>query len=263
MTTLTRSLHPRRWGSAAPVAGLALLAVAVGPLASRPAAQVPGVRVPGEALGVVTALGGSYIGVSVSDLRPGDEASQGVRVGTVRDDGPAAAAGIQDGDLIVEFDGERVRSARQLSRLVDETPPGREVPLTVARGGARVALAVTPEAGSGVTTAVHGYLPDLTMPDIDRFQWEPRLRWSRPRLGVQAMPLVPQLADYFGVEGGVLVASVEDGSAAAAAGLRAGDVITAVGGQAVNDLAGLRQRGRRGRLAADGHPCSSTAAAQR
>ena len=64
-------------------------------------------------------------------------------------------------------------------------------------------------------------------------------RPGRARLGVVAQPLSPQLAEYFGTKGGVLVATVRDDSPAARAGLRAGDVITAVHGQKVESPADL------------------------
>jgi C-terminal processing protease CtpA/Prc len=79
--------------------------------------------------------GGGYLGVSLADLDAAD--AKGVRVREVVDDSPAAKAGLQDDDVIVSFDGETVRSAAQLSRMVRETPAGRSVALGYTRGGAR------------------------------------------------------------------------------------------------------------------------------
>jgi membrane-associated protease RseP (regulator of RpoE activity) len=62
------------------------------------------------------------------------------------------------------------------------------------------------------------------------------------RLGITVDDLSAQLAEYFGTKEGVLVTSVQDGSAGAKAGLRAGDVITSVNGSAVDDPADLRRR---------------------
>src|SRR5690606_10532373 len=80
---------------------------------------------------------GSQLGVTVRDLSPSDAAAStgGVRIDDVQEDGPAARAGVQPGDIIVEFDGERVRSARQLTRLVRETPEGRAVEMALMRDG--------------------------------------------------------------------------------------------------------------------------------
>ena len=67
---------------------------------------------------------GSSIGVTVRD-QTGD--APGVVIDSVREDTPATRAGLQKGDVVVEFDGERARSAQQFTRLVRETAPGRSV----------------------------------------------------------------------------------------------------------------------------------------
>ncbi|MGD9903562.1 MAG: PDZ domain-containing protein [Vicinamibacterales bacterium] len=193
---------------------------------------------------------GSQIGVMVSD--PDDAATQGVRIDGVDAGSPAETAGAREGDLVVEFDGERVRSARQLSRLVQETPDGRTVTMTLSRDGSRQSVQVTPEAAAGTAAwtmdlepglraelerGLRGLreLPDRGGPRFDfRFDGVPGLPGSRARLGVQVETLTDQLAEYFGVKGGgVLVSSVTADSPAAAAGLKAGDVITAVNGTAI------------------------------
>ena len=194
---------------------------------------------------------GAQIGVSIRDLEAGASAAAGAQVESVRDESPAAKAGIKDGDVITEFDGERVRSARQLSRLVTETPAGRTVPLKVARDGRQIDLQVTPEPAtmmSGAFEAPHvriERMPEFRFegPALERFLPGPGERawsWSdhsgaggRGRLGVGIQSLTPQLAEYFGAKEGVLVTTVQDDSPAAQAGLKAGDVITAVDGKAV------------------------------
>ena len=91
-------------------------------------------------------MGGVRIGVSVANLDDEQaKAMTGVVVTGVNEDGPAAKAGVQEKDVIVEFDGEKVRSAAQLSRLVNETPPGRTVKMAATREGKRLDLQVTPE----------------------------------------------------------------------------------------------------------------------
>ena len=181
---------------------------------------------------------GSRIVVSVQDITSasGETPDEGAAVVTVHDDSPAAAAGLQAGDVVVGFDDERVRGARQLSRLVRETPAGREVEAVVVRNGQRVRFHVTPEAGRGVMQTIREYVPELGhfVPDFD-------VRRHGPRLGVEVSELSPQLAAYFGVEGGVLVTAVEAGSVADTATLRAGDVILAIGDEPVDDLRSLRR----------------------
>ncbi len=214
--------------------------------------------------------GGSQLGVMVSD---GDEAARsGVRIDVVHEGGAAAKAGAKEGDLVVDFDGERVRSARQLTRLVQESPSGRAVKMTVLRGGAKQTLDVTPfEAPSPFPWNDRGGDPqgelredierdvrrglrgrEMAPPAFDfRFDGPPGLlptpahpalplMAGRGRLGAQVEPLSEQLAGYFGAaSGGVLVSSVAKDSAAEKAGLRAGDVITSVNGTDVREAGAL------------------------
>lgn len=206
---------------------------------------------------------GSQIGVMVSD--PEGQAAGGVRIDGVEEDSSAAKAGVQEGDVVVEFDGERVRSARQLTRLVQETAEGRTVKMTVTRGAARQTLDITPEASASaawnvqvepefraeIERGLRGWRerPDRGGPMFDfGFDGMPGMGGSRGRLGVQVETLSDQLADYFGVKGGgVLVSSVTADSPAQKAGLKAGDVITAVNGTAVRDAGELvEELGERG-----------------
>jgi serine protease Do len=194
---------------------------------------------------------GSQIGVTARDLEP-DEADRlklagGVFIETVRPDSPAAKAGLQASDVVIEFDGERVRSLRQFTRLVAETPPDRAVRTTVVRDGRQSELSVTPVAGGFDITfdgrrlreGIEGLtarIPDFNF-DLD-FDSGPGAA-SRARLGVTVQELTPDLAAYFGAADGLLVAAVVENSPAFRAGLKAGDVIASVNGRSVgstNDL---------------------------
>jgi serine protease Do len=206
---------------------------------------------------------GSRLGVMVEDLtaeqlRSAGGVTNGVRIGEVDRDGAAEKAGLREGDLVVEYDGERVRSARQFSRLVQETPDGRTVTMAVQRGGQRQTMEVTPE--SGTMTRGFDIDGDRIRRDVERglrdldhlpyfkfdgpvfdFEGGWPLMAPRARLGVQLDTLSPQLADYFGVkDGGVLVTGVTAGSAAEKAGLKAGDVIVSVDGDRVRDVGDLQ-----------------------
>ena len=193
--------------------------------------------------------GGSRIGLSIEDVADNDAADEGAVVRDVRPGSPAASAGFAEGDIMVEFDGERVRSARHLTRLVQDTPAGRTVGTVVMRDGRRVELEVTPEPASFDMAAVVGRVGERldnytrVLPDAGRnFAYDFRTRLGPVRLGVNVQELSPQLADFFGVDDGVLVSSVDEVSAAADAGLQAGDVITSVDGRSVADSANLRRR---------------------
>ena len=109
------------------------------------------------------------IGVRIADLE-GDAAQNmsGAVVSDVRDDSPAAKAGVAKGDIVIEFDGERVRSARHLSRIVGETPAGQSVKMVVQREGRRVDLQITPEAG--LARADHSSFPADAEPPRVRVQ---------------------------------------------------------------------------------------------
>lgn len=181
---------------------------------------------------------GAELGVRVTDASAG-----GVQIEDVQPGSAAEKAGLKRGDLVVEFDGERVRSGRQFGRLVQETPPGRSVKATIVRDGKREELQVTPAEGR----------ERFALRDLDRLRDLPfTFDMNVPgigtsaRLGVEVDELTPQLAEYFGAKkGGVLVTTVADGSAASRAGLKAGDVIASIDGAAVasrNDLVrGLRK----------------------
>lgn len=213
--------------------------------------------------------GGGRLGVTVRDVndddaKKGRSSGSGVVIEEVSRESAAEKAGFKAGDVVVEFDGERVRSARQFTRLVQETPAGRSVNATVLRDGQKTTLTVAPREsdafeplrnlevwrnfGDNFRYAVPARpavpprpAPPAApraplMPDFESFV----LR-AGTALGVTVSTLSPQLADHFGVKDGVLVSSVSDNSAAAKAGVKAGDVITAVNGSRVNDSGDIRR----------------------
>jgi serine protease Do len=186
---------------------------------------------------------GSQLGVTVKDVER-DKTDEGAAVEEVRHGSPAERAGFKKGDVIVQFDGERVRGARQLSRLVEETVPGRSVKATVIREGRRTDLTVAPEAdrhsqlwidGNRIREDVEGLTERLPRD----FEFDFDTRGPGRRLGVSVLELTPQLAAYFAASGGVLVAQVDEGSAASRAGLKSGDVITSVNGEPVKSRGDL------------------------
>jgi serine protease Do len=205
---------------------------------------------------------GSSIGVSIADP-PADTAGKGddeggVRITAVAEDSPAARAGLRAEDVVVEFDGERIRSARQFARIVRETRPDRPVRMAYLRGGSRNTAEITPvrralgelgDLGARISRQVEQGLRALPRDFNFDFDFDgpgDRLRVVRGgRLGASLTPLTPQLAQYFGVSDGLLVASVDTDSSAAKAGLKAGDVITAVGGRDVRSAAEVTRELRR------------------
>jgi serine protease Do len=240
------------------------LALAVGGAVSLLSAQ-DRVEPQRERGGLMTLARGAQLGVMVSDVDPKATAA-GVRIDDVTPASPAAKAGLREGDIVVEYDGERVRSARQFTRLVQETPDGRTVTIAVMRNGQRQTVDATPEAGrmqwsfgidgDRLRNEIERGLRDFHVePPAFDFRYDDRggrrfeyrfpdgvlpLLGSRPRLGVSVQSLTPELEQYFGAKnGGVLVSSVAPDSPASKAGMKAGDVITSINGHAVRDSGGL------------------------
>lgn len=193
-----------------------------------------------------------YLGISIADI-DADRAKmlklneeRGVEIKAVRQGSPADAAGLQPGDVLLAYNGEDVLSAEQLSRLVRETPPGRKIKLQFWRDGeiqrTVVAVAESPNMPEFMTG-----MPMQNWPGIVDVVPRPWMVWSCSVLGIDFERVDSQLADYFGVKGGVLVRSVGHGSPAERAGIKAGDVIFSIAQQPLlteHDFsAALRHRG--------------------
>lgn len=186
---------------------------------------------------VVQRQGTSYLGIGALDISPERakalnlKEERGVEVDHVEDEGPAAKAGMKQGDVVLEYNGEKVEGTEQFIRMVRETPSGRQVKVLVWRNGASQTLTIT--VGARKNTLIETPAGPVTVPmppippiEIPRFE----MSWQTPLLGIEGESLgaQAQLADFFGVKDGVLVKSVVKNSAAEKAGLKAGDVIVKV-----------------------------------
>ena len=210
---------------------------------------------------------GSYLGVQTSEItrenfgKFGLREVRGVAVDKVIDGSPAAAAGIQAGDVIVRFEGNEVSSSRKLTRLLNEVAPDHTAKIVVIRGGSEKEIPVTVakrpmpkfEQGDFKFDFPHDFkfdmpkldlqLPDFknlpefknlpNMPDFQGgdFVWQ-HLGGGR-QIGIGVTPLTKQLADHFSVESGAMINSVREDSPAAKAGLKAGDIVVEVDGKPV------------------------------
>lgn len=228
-------------------AGLLLVALSVTPTFGAAAPwQSDRAKRAGNPL-IITALGSegkprSFLGVGVQEVdaerarERNLSEERGVEITSVVDDSAADKAGLEKGDVVLEYNGQRVEGVEQFVRLVKETPSGRQVALRVSRDGSVETLTATIGVCEKCGYSFGGWgekvirIPDVKMPDI-RIPDIPRrfTTWRSPRLGIEAESLKSQLAVYFGVEEGVLVRSVINNSAAEEAGLKAGDVIVKVG----------------------------------
>ena len=180
--------------------------------------------------------GVTYLGVSLAEVTA-DRARElklkepyGVEISRVEEGSPAEKAGLKTGDVVLEYNGQRVEGMEQFGRLVRETPAGREVKLLVSRAGTTQTIMAT--LGTRKARTLGGNLfpgvqiPEIHLPDIPQVF----TTWRSPMLGIEAESLGSQLAAYFGVKDGVLVRSVINDSAAEKAGIKAGDVITKIDG---------------------------------
>ena len=194
---------------------------------------------------VVISRSGSYLGIGGIDI---DEErakalnlkeTRGVEIKSVDANSPAAKAGLKDGDVVLDYNGQPVAGIEQFARLVRETPAGREVHLSVWRGGAMQTIAATIATRPG-SVSIHGdgdayaftvppippIPPIPPMPPLDLPS--PNMTWRSSALGIETESLTTQLAEFFGVKEGVLVRTVTKNSAAEKAGIKAGDIIVKV-----------------------------------
>ncbi|HWY21110.1 MAG TPA: PDZ domain-containing protein [Candidatus Acidoferrum sp.] len=197
----------------------------------------------------------SYLGVDIVDIssdRLGAlklKEEQGVEVTMVDQDAPAGKAGIKEHDVILTMNGTAIESKSQLQRMIHETPAGRVISLGLSRDGQPLTIKVQLadrrnefshmkmkdgdwDKNFKVEIPPIPNLPDFDVPNIGVV-----VVHSSMRSGLMVENLTPQLGEFFGAKNGngVLVRSVEKGSRADKAGLRAGDVITRVGDQPVHD----------------------------
>ncbi len=198
--------------------------------------------------------GRSYLGVDIKDVTA-DRLSalklkeeRGVEITMVDADAPAGKAGLREHDVILEFGGTAVESEEQLRRLIRETPPGRTVAVGISRDGTPMKINVQLADHS---TVVAQSFPRVEVPSLQPLQ-DLRNRMDIPGyaiqiqtyssvLGAQTENLTRQLGEYFGVKDGegILIRSVEKGSVAEKAGLKAGDVIVRADNEKLNDRSDL------------------------
>jgi len=194
---------------------------------------------------------------------------RGVGITQVVKDSPAEKAGLKKDDVILRFEGDSVTSVRKLNRLVSEVAPDQSVRLGISRGGSEQEVSVTIGKRDHSLNAFNrleglqgmegfkglglqkldgleglGDLKNFKVPEGNVWKWEGQgpgndsfvyALGNNRRMGVSTVQLTKQLADYFGIADGkgVLVTSVSDGSPAAKAGFKAGDVITTVDGDTI------------------------------
>jgi serine protease Do len=205
--------------------------------------------------------GPSWLGVETQEVTAENAkelklpAERGVVVADVTKDSPAAKAGLKEKDVITEVNGQRVEGAAQFRRMIHEIPAGRTAQLTVWRDGRAQTLSATlgkaeerHDKWMGATPGTFAFrMPEVQipeMPSMDLSEGMGMVMAGRPRLGIDAEDIGGQLGSFFGAPDGegILVRSVNSGSAAEKAGMKAGDVITSFNGERVRSLGDLRQK---------------------
>ncbi|HDR28258.1 DegQ family serine endoprotease [Rhodovulum sp.] len=181
-----------------------------------------------------------WLGVRIQDVTPdmaealGLEEARGALVTDVPE-GPAAEAGMEQGDVILSFDGVTVDDTRGLVRQVGNTAVGKTVKLTVFRGGETETLDVT----LGRRETAEGAVPAVASPDTPD---EPD---TREMLGMTLAPLTDALREQLELGAaaeGLVIQDIDETGEAYEKGLRAGDLITEAGQRKVLTIADLEAR---------------------
>lgn len=177
-----------------------------------------------------------WLGVSIQDVtskiakQKKLKTRDGAYITEVLEDSPAESAGLERGDVIVEFGGKAVLDAEELTEAVRKTAPGTKTNVVAIRNAERKTFHLT--TGKMPRSRAFAFrAPRIHAPIIRMFR-------GGHSLGLTLHELKPQLGEYFGVpEGeGILVEEVKSKGAGEKAGFKAGDVILKIGKRAVNDM---------------------------
>jgi membrane-associated protease RseP (regulator of RpoE activity) len=197
-----------------------------------------------------------YLGVLVSDVDP-DTANKlklkdvrGAVITLIDHDAPAGQIGLHVNDVVVSVNGQAVEGAEQFGRMMREIPAGHKVELAISRDGAPQTITVqlvdrkkmehdvwnkmnNPDAFPPPPSGM-GLLPGggdgLALGHVSPFG-------SSLNVGALVEPLTSQMADYLGVQSGIMVKQVTRKSEAANAGLRAFDIVLKVGNDNIQTTA--------------------------
>ena len=190
-------------------------------------------RVVESAVGGDTAVSRAWLGASTSAVTAAEAARlnmdrpRGVIVNSVYRGGPAAEAGIRQGDVITAVGGQAIEDVSSLNFRIGTIRPGEQVELTLLRGGAERTVRARVETPPG----------DPTPQTVT-------IGGRNPFSGAVVADLSPALADQIGADpmaGGVILTGVSGRSYAAAAGFRPGDILRTLNGEQIGSTAELQQ----------------------
>jgi C-terminal processing protease CtpA/Prc len=194
-----------------------------------------------------------YLGVDVADV-DADKAQalklkevRGAIITLIDHDAPAGQIGLKVNDVVLALNGQNIEGAEQLRRILREIPPGRKISLEISRDGNIQTLAVQlvdrkameHDVWSRLGMNADGVAPSAPAPamgivaggdaPLPASGFHMPLFTSTLNVGAMVEPLTSQMAEYFGVPGGLMVKQVSKKSEAAIAGFKAFDVILKVG----------------------------------
>ena len=169
-----------------------------------------------------------WLGVSIQPLTAelaksfNAKDTKGVLISDVIGESPAAKAGLKPGDILLEFDGKKVEAPADLQRTVGLAQPGQEAKMKVWR-----------DQGEKTIDIKIGEAPD------DKETPARPSRVAPSTLGLEVRPITPEIARQLNLKSndGVIVARVDEGSAAGDAGVQRGDVIREINRQKVRSMA--------------------------
>jgi serine protease Do len=172
-----------------------------------------------------------WLGVTIQAMNPELAKSfnlkdnKGALVAQVSPGGPAEKAGLEQGDILLEFDGKKISEANDLPRIVAETAVGKSVTIKLVREGKNLERSVKVAELNDKAESAQGPSPHNS-------------------LGIMVQDLSPEMARELGLKKttGVVITAVEPGSPAAEAGLQSGDVIREVGRKAVHSAEDFIQK---------------------
>ncbi len=168
------------------------------------------------------------LGIQVQNVTPelaksfGLSEAKGALVAEVNSGSPAEKAGIQRGDIITEFNGHPIHEMNELPRLVADTAPGTKATVKVLREGKEKTFQVT--------------ITELTEEERQSAQAKEEGGGEETPLGLLVKNIDPNLAKRFRLRDnkGAVVVGVEQGSPAADAGIKPGDILLEIDGQVIS-----------------------------
>ena len=176
-----------------------------------------------------------WLGVSIQPLNDdiaeglGLKSTDGVLIAEINEDGPAKAAGMKAGDVILDVNGKAIREMKELPRLIADIRPGTKSDIKIWRDGAHQSLSV--KIG--------------TLPDEQKLAANDKGHTVEDKVGFSVQSMDPDTARQLGMPEdtkGVVVVAVKPGSPAAEKGLRRGDVLTKAGGKTLSSPVDLTER---------------------